>query len=666
MMGSAEDMPDAQEDERPHHHVQITSPFYFGVYEVTQAEFAQVMGPDHLFFFNPQGPGQNSVQGLDTSRFPADQITWWDAMQFCEKLSFAPKERAAGRVYHLPTEAQWEYACRAGTQTVFHSGQSLSAEQANFNGRYPFGDAAPGPFRGRTVAVGSFLANPFGLHDIHGNVWEWCADWYLRNYYNTSDAQDPPGPRQGTRRVIRGGDWYSDARDCRSAFRYADVPDGTFYALGMRVMMTYGDAEKLVRKTKRPTSTKFTAGVQGETSLSAVGSGEDWPRWRGQRGDGSWHAPQLPKKWPAHGLRRLWRQPIGGGYGGIAVSAGQLYVMDRQLEPLEIERILAFDARSGKLLWEHKYEVDYSDVAYGNGPRTTPTVIGHHVYSLGATGQLFCLSTDTGQVIWHQDFVKTFQASVPLWGVSASPVQFEDLLIVHAGSQPEGCLVALDRMTGEKQWNCLPDPAGYATPILVQISGQTQLISWTPTHVRGVDPRNGESLWSVPFTIENGTSVATPIYQEGITMVSGYYNGSLAIRLGPDQTDAEVIWEDRRNLRGLMSQALYQNGYGYLLDKRHGLTCFELATGQKVWDDNNRMTPKGRNPQATMVWLEDEDRAIILNSAGELILARLNPTGYHEESRTSIIGETWAHPAYSRGRVYARSDSELVCFSLMN
>jgi hypothetical protein len=161
-----------------------------------------------------------------------------------------------------------------------------------------------------------------------------------------------------------------------------------------------------------------------------------------------------------------------------------------------------------------------------------------------------------------------------------------------------------------------------------------------------------------------GTSIATPIFQEDIVVVSGYYEGSKAIRLGPAPGNAKVIWHDRLNLRGLMSQPLYRQGHVYLLDRRHGLTCFELQTGKKLWDDGNRMTPKGRNPQATLVWTGHRDQAVILNSDGELILARLNPGGYQEQARTSIIGPTWAHPAYMGNAVFARSDRELVCVLL--
>jgi hypothetical protein len=113
-----------------------------------------------------------------------------------------------------------------------------------------------------------------------------------------------------------------------------------------------------------------------------------------------------------------------------------------------------------------------------------------------------------------------------------------------------------------------------------------------------------------------------------------------------------------------MSQPLCRDGYGYLLDKRHGLTCFDLKTGKKLWDDGNRMTPKGRNPQAAMIWLGQGDRALVLNSDGDLILARLNPSGYHESSRMNLLGPTWAHPAFARGCVFARNDHELVCYSL--
>ena len=667
-MGSLKSDADPREDEMPRHPVRITQPFYLGMYEVTQAEYEQIF-PDRKSFFRwPDGGGKDRVAEMETAGFPAELVKWVDAVEFCRLLSDQPKERAAGRVYRLPTEAEWEYACRGGTQTAFHTGDSLDAQRANFVGTAPFGGAPSGPFRNRTTAAGSFPPNAFGLYDMHGNVWEWCSDWYGRDYYSQAPADDPPGPRHGTRKVIRGGDWYSDGRDCRSAFRYAGLPRGTFYATGMRVVMTI-QSDPHAPRPQAPQLAPVAPPVVAELAVDAApadgsNASEDWPRWRGPRGDGSWRGGPLPPRWPEPGLRRLWRQPVGGGYAGVAVAADRVYLMDRQTRPVAIERILCFDARSGARLWEHHYEADYTGIAYDNGPRTTPAVFQSHVYTLGGAGKLHCLDSASGSPVWSRDLVKQDGAAIPAWGFCASPFVWEDLLIVHAGAPQEGCLIALNRLTGTKVWSSLADAAGYATPIIAEAGGTPQLVCWTPSHVRSVDVRTGAALWSVPFAADSGMAIAMPVFQDGLLLVTGYYNGTIALRLGENPREVDVAWSNRRNLRGHMAQPLVRDGFGYLLDRRHGVTCFELATGKKRWDAENRVTAKARNPHATMVWAGRQDRALILNSDGDLILARLNPTGYREQSRTTIIGETWAHPAYADMRVFARSDTELVCFSL--
>lgn len=397
--------------------------------------------------------------------------------------------------------------------------------------------------------------------------------------------------------------------------------------------------------------------------VSTTSRAEDWPRWRGPRGDGTWHGPALPEQWPGEALPLRWTQPIGGGYAGVVVSQQRVFTMDRQ--PGDIERIVAWDAASGDLLWQHAYTATYGDLDYGNGPRAAPTVVDGRVYTLGAVGHAHCLDAATGEVVWSKDFVGNQGAELPEWGLAASPVIYGNLVIFHPGVQPGGSLVALDRATGDEVWRSSDDPAGYATPIVARTENFEQLIAWTPRHVLGLAPGDGRIQWSVPYEVTYGVSIATPIFQRGIVFVSGYWEGSKAIRLGSQPENAELAWEENRELRGLMSQPLYREGHVYLLDKHHGLVCFELETGRKVWNDGNRMTPRGRNPQATMVWLGDEDRAIILNADGELILARLNPTGYHEQSRAKLIGETWAHPAYAGRHVYARSDERLVCAELV-
>ena len=412
---------------------------------------------------------------------------------------------------------------------------------------------------------------------------------------------------------------------------------------------------------------------------------EDWPRWRGPRGDGTWHAPKLPETWPSGGPKRLWTQTIGGGYAGIVVAGGRVYTMDHEKLPKPdkdepaapdgIERILCFDAATGKPLWSHRYPTRYGDLDYANGPRAAPTVHEGRVYSLGAVGHLHCCDAATGQVIWSKDLVKEFKARIPMWGLAASPLIDGDRVIIHAGGEPDGCFLAFHRISGQLIWHNLPDPAGYCTPILIEAPGGRQLVGWTPENVRGIDPATGKLLWTVPYKVTYGVSIATPIFHENTIVVTGYWEGTKAIRLGPGPSDASLIWEDNHLLRGLMAQPLYRAGHVYSIDKQYGLTCFDLKTGKKLWDDGNKMTPKGRNPHAGMIWLNDGDRCLILNSAGELILARLNPSGYHEQSRTKILeGDVWGHPAFAGSCIFARTDGaenssragpfELVCVSL--
>jgi len=144
-----------------------------GVYTVTQAQYRQVMGKNPSWF-SAQGGGKKKVAGLDTDAFPVEWVSWNDAKEFCAKVSALAELKSRGLVVDLPTEAEWEYACRAGTKTVFHSGNSLSSKQANFDGDYPYGGASKGLYLERTARVGSYAANAWDLYDMHGNVYQWC------------------------------------------------------------------------------------------------------------------------------------------------------------------------------------------------------------------------------------------------------------------------------------------------------------------------------------------------------------------------------------------------------------------------------------------------------------------------------------------------------------
>jgi uncharacterized protein (TIGR02996 family) len=227
-------------DEEPFHLVQITRPFFMSIYPVTQEQYLQITGdgPSH---FCATGEGASKVAGLDTTRFPVENVSWDDAVGFCERLSNWPAERKAKRVYRLPTEAEWEYSCRAGIRAdPYHFGDRLSSQWANIDGNRPSGGARRGPFLDRTCAVGSYLPNAWGLFDLHGNVWEWCHDRHDSRYYARSPACDPQGSPDfaATHRSLRGGAWDCWGINCRTARRLHLPPSARGGEIGFRVVCT--------------------------------------------------------------------------------------------------------------------------------------------------------------------------------------------------------------------------------------------------------------------------------------------------------------------------------------------------------------------------------------------------------------------------------------------
>ena len=229
-------------DEGPQHRVRITQPFYLAIYEVTQGEYQKIMDSNPSYF-SIGGEGKSKVVDLDTSRFPVERVSWYSAIEFCNLLSeregrpayyqvanisrkygvidTATVTISGGTGYRLPTEAEWEYACRAGTTTPFQFGNTLNGEQANVDGRFPYGDVKPGPQIQRTMKVGSYSKNAFGLFDMHGNVSEWCEDCYEWNTYTSRSetTENPMYTSAWDSRVIRGGSWFSDPQQTRSAHR---------------------------------------------------------------------------------------------------------------------------------------------------------------------------------------------------------------------------------------------------------------------------------------------------------------------------------------------------------------------------------------------------------------------------------------------------------------
>lgn len=214
-------------DNEVQHKVTISKDYYLGVTEVTQGQYEKVMGT------NPSNFQKQVILNKDSSMYPVEKVTWEDAVSFCKRLSELPDEKKAGRVYRLPTEAEWEYACRAESETAFHFGGSskLSDDFAWF-----------GNSNKQTHPVGQKKPNAWGLYDMHGNVFEWCGDWF--NEYPKGAVSDPTGPKEGVLRVFRGGSWQSGAASGRSATRFFTAPFGRGDWIGFRVALGSSEIPK--------------------------------------------------------------------------------------------------------------------------------------------------------------------------------------------------------------------------------------------------------------------------------------------------------------------------------------------------------------------------------------------------------------------------------------
>lgn len=413
---------------------------------------------------------------------------------------------------------------------------------------------------------------------------------------------------------------------------------------------------------------------------AAAARATDWPDWRGPDRDGRWKESGMVAAFPEPNLPRAWSVPVGPGYSGPTVAAGRVFLTDRIKEPVERERVLCLDARDGKTIWEHAYDCTYRKVGYPAGPRASVIVEEEQVYALGTMGHLHCLDAASGDVRWHRDLLADFDLKVPTWGIAASPLVEGDLIFLHVGGRPGACVVALDKRTGEERWRALDDSASYAAPIMITQANRRVLVVWTAQRVAGLDPRTGTLYWEQPFELKMGMAIASPVVHRDHLFVSGFFNGSMLLRLDSEEAATEMVWQrggesERKTdaLHACIATPVLIDDHIYGVCSYGELRCLELATGDRVWEDG---TAVDHNRWANIHFVQNAGRTWMFNEHGELIIGRLSPAGFEEISRAKLIestteqlnrkgqGVTWSHPAFANGHVYARSDKELVCVDL--
>ena len=422
----------------------------------------------------------------------------------------------------------------------------------------------------------------------------------------------------------------------------------------------------------RVLSTAFAAVLTSALLTAAAARAEDWPQWRGPGRDGVWHEAGVVEAFPAGGLAVAWRAAVGRGWSSPVVARGRVYLTDVEVAgAVATERVLCFDEATGEVVWAHKYTAAYPEWALGadgGGPRATPLVSDGRVYTLGATGRLFCLDAGNGEVVWEKDLAKEY-GSEPFSGITTSPLVEGELLILFTFRKPGACVVALDRKTGKEAWRALDESFTYSSPIVVAAGGQKQLIVWTQEAVTSLDPATGATWWREPLRTPGDSAVATPVYSDHRLLVGG-----LMMKLEADRPAASVIWPADKSLKQRIlsntSTALLRGEYVYSAKTSGELVCLDAATGRELWH-TDAVTAPGNGSSIHLV--ENRKSVLLFTDGGDLVRARLEPGGYHELGRAHLVDGTyafngrrraWAAPAFANRRVFARNDREIVCADL--
>lgn len=415
------------------------------------------------------------------------------------------------------------------------------------------------------------------------------------------------------------------------------------------------------------------------STLPAQSPGIDWPQWRGGERNGIWRETGLISEFPAE-FEAKWKVPLGSGYCGPTVADGRVYVMDRIVEPEQTERVHCFDWQTGKQIWTYEYPCSYERVSYKAGPRCSVLVADGSAYSLGAAGHLFCFDAVSGDLLWAHDLDEVYGIDMPIWGIAASPILHEDLLIVPASAK-DAYLIAFDAESGVEVWKSQGDRGNYSAPIIIEQAEQRVLVSWTGDRVVAVDPGTGELRWEVPFKAKNmPLGVASPVLAGDKLFFTGFYDGSLMLELDQEKLAAREVWRRRgRNerstdaLHSTIGTPVVIDGYIYGVDSYGELRCLRAEDGERVWEDLSAV-PKDR--WATIHFVQNGEHVWMFNERGELILSKFSPNGFEELSRGKLIestveqldrrgkGVAWSHPAFAYRHVFVRNDVELRCVDL--
>jgi outer membrane protein assembly factor BamB len=397
-------------------------------------------------------------------------------------------------------------------------------------------------------------------------------------------------------------------------------------------------------------------------SVAAPAFGTYWTDFRGPRRDGHYAELQILTNWPADGLRKLWKQPVGGGYASFVIAQGRAFTIEQRRDH---EAVIAYDFATGRELWAHSYPAVFSESMGGEGPRATPTFHEGRIYSMGALGEFCCLDANTGKLLWRHNILDVSRATCLYFGMSASPLIVGDTVIALSGDPlppmkgiTNYTVVASHKVTGEQIWSRVNKKLAYVSPMLATLAGEGQLLVVAADGVLGLKPENGAMLWEIPWSVQYENSITQPVVvgTNRFVISGGYGAGCMLVEVNRNDGvfNARQIWKNQ-NLKTKFNSAVYSRGFIYGLDEGI-LTCLDAATGRRKWKD-------GRYGYGQL--LLASGHLVVISGDGELILVRANSEQHEEVARfPAIQGKTWNPPAIADGRLLVRNAVEMACFDI--
>ena len=400
----------------------------------------------------------------------------------------------------------------------------------------------------------------------------------------------------------------------------------------------------------------FLLGLAAVMAGQSTSSG-DWPQWRGPDRTGLSKETGFLKQWPASGPSRLWQiANLGPGYGSLAIKGDRIFV---QAQVGRQSTVFSLNRADGKIVWSRALGPAGNNDR-GPGPRGTPTTDGDRLYILTENGDLACLRSTDGGIVWQRNILKDFSGRNISWDISESPLVDGDKLIVTPGGRSAG-VVALDKMSGKTIWASkdLSDEAGYASVIVADVQGVRTLMTLTSAGGVGIRISDGKLMWNYRQVANNTANITTPIFHDNKVFYTSAY-GTGAALLGLTAQGGEIKAQEiyfTKEMQNHHGGVVLVNGYLYGFHNSI-LVCLEFATGKLMWRD--RSVGKGSITYA-------EGNLYLLSEDDVVGLAEATPTGYKEKGRFRIADQglpSWAHPVVSGGRLYIRNQATLASYDI--